>query len=175
MSNWVDPLPTIYENSGNDCRKYEQENWFPGDSVIKCTEKSSMEMSVMPAFVKHLNAFVRSFLPQDVTYLLSLDGHGSRNGVEWLDICAAKKCEVVVSPANTSHFLQPCDQFVNKKFKKKMQGIRDQFAKSAMFDTRSVRFNLFCGVHAYNSITAADAIASFSKAGLFPFRSEFST
>ena len=157
MSNWVDPLPTIYKNSRNACRKYEQENWFPRDGVIKCTEKGSMEMSVMPAFVKHLNAFVRSFLPQNETYLLSLDGHGSRNGAEWLDICAANKFEVVVSPANTSHFLQPCDQFVNKKFKTKMRGIRDEFAKSAILDTRSVRFNLICGVHAYNSITVADS------------------
>ena len=173
MSNWVEPLPSIYKNSGEICRKFEQENWFPKDGVIKCTEKGSMEMSIMPAFIKHLNAYVRSFLPNDVSYLLSLDGHGSRNGVEWLELCSENRCEVVVSPANTSHFLQPCDQFVNKTFKMEMRTIRDEFAKSGILDTRSVRFNLVCGVHAYNTITVRDATASFARAGIFPFSPEF--
>ena len=120
MSNWVGSLPNICRKSGNVCRKFEQKNWFPSDGVIRCTENGSMEMSVMHGFVKHPNTFVCSFLPQDVTYFHSLECHGSRNGVEWLKISAANRFEVVVSPGNTSHFLQPCDQFVNKTVNTKM-------------------------------------------------------
>ena len=61
--------------------------------------------------------------------------------MEWLEICDKNKCEIVVSPENTLSFLQTCDQFVNKTFKKRMPATREEFAKSVILDTRSVRFN----------------------------------
>ena len=84
-----------------------------------------MEMDILPAFLKHLNKFVRMFVPEETHYLLSLDGHGSLNGFEWVQECHKSRCEVVVSPANTSHFLQTCDQMINKKFNSAIRGIRD--------------------------------------------------
>lgn len=130
-----------------------------------------METSTLPAFMKHLNDYVRIFVPKDTHYVVPLDGHGSWNGIEWLEFCEENKIEVVVSPANTSNFLQPQAQGLgsNGEYKTAMRHIRDDFNKSHIVPTRSVQFNLICGVHAYKSITPTDISQSFSKTGLFPY------
>ena len=176
MSNWLEPIPNIYKNSSAlvFCEKFQQSEWFPNDGAIKCTDKGSIEMDILPAFVKHLNKFVRLLVPEETYYLLSLDVHGSINGFEWVEECHKSRCEVVVSAANTSHFLQPCDQMISKKFNSAIRGIRDEFNKSAVVPTRSVKFNLVCGVHGFESVSVDDIRQSFRKAGIFPFNHHFS-
>ncbi len=70
-----------------------------------CGRKGSMTREIIPSFVKHLDKYVRNFLPSSTSYLLTLDGHKSRIGFECLELCQENNCEVVQAPANTSHFL----------------------------------------------------------------------
>ena len=58
----------------------------------------------------------RGKIAQDKSLLLLVDGHSSRNGGEWLAACESMNIVVVRLPANTTHILQPCDQFVNRRF-----------------------------------------------------------
>lgn len=42
-------------------------------------------MTILPLFITHVNKFVRKILDEDVPYLLTLDGHGSRKGFAWVE------------------------------------------------------------------------------------------
>ena len=117
--------------------------------------------------------FATSYRRECTHYLLTIDGHGSRNGLESLQECSSNGCEVVLSPANTSHFLQPCDQRVNKTFNTSIRDIRDAFNKSVVVQIRGVQFNLMCGVHAFEAVTVDNIRQSFQKTGLFPFDENF--
>ena len=46
-----------------------------------------MDMELIKIFVQHLDRLVRNHLPGSLSYVLLLDGHGSRRRVEWLNIC----------------------------------------------------------------------------------------
>lgn len=85
-----------------------------------------MEMEIIPKFIEHLDRFVRQVVPASKDYLLCLDGHSSRNGIEWLELAVEKKCQVVQSPSSTSQKLQPGDRDVNKSFQIIVRETRDQ-------------------------------------------------
>ena len=110
MCNWFHPVNGSFHSIDPLCHKFINSDWFPSDAVVKVTENCYMEMSVMPAGMTHINQFVRNILLPENSYLLSLDGHSSRNGTEWIEVCRKNRCEAVVVLINTSHFLQPCDQ-----------------------------------------------------------------
>lgn len=172
---WWAPVKGTLKNGhcvAGICSRFTKPNWFPHTGVIKLTENGSMEMPTMCAVVKHINNFVRHFV-KDEYYLLCLDGHSSRKGAEWVEECRDNRCEAVVSPANTSHFLQACDQTVNKRFKAALREIRDEFCKLGTYDTKQVNFNLACAIYAYEQITATDIVNSFRVTGVFPFDRDF--
>ena len=119
MSNWYVGLDhgtyNFKDASYNLMLRNER---FPKDACVIMTEKGLMDMATIPSFMKHLDKFVRQHVPHEKAYLLVLDGHSSRKGVEWIEVARNRNCEVVQSPANMSHVLQPCDQHVNKRFAK---------------------------------------------------------
>lgn len=163
----------MYEKSGFVQRRLEEEDWFPRQGVMECTERGSMETSVIPAFVNHIHSFFRTVLTFNKPPLLSLEGHGSPNGIDGLEICASNGCEVVMYPTNTSNVLQSCGQLVKKKFLMQLCTIIDELAKLCILDTRSIRFNLVFTVHAYEAITVKDIRDLFSSAGVFLFKPSF--
>lgn len=175
ISNWFQPLQAhMYSNAnGALIGNLISEGWFPEGGVVLCTEKGSMDMTVLPFFIKHLNTFVRQFVAPEVHYLLTLDGHGSRKGMEWVEECVNNNCEVVVAPANASHFLQPCDQAINKTFNRHIRDVRDELMKQRVTDTTSIGVKLMCGVRAFQQITIEDCASSFCKTGIFPFQRNF--
>ena len=71
-------------------------------------------MDILLSFAKHLNKFVRNFVLQVVHYLLTIDGHSSRNGLEWLQEFSSYGYEVILSPANTSQFCNPVTKGLTK-------------------------------------------------------------
>ena len=75
--------------------------------------------------------------------------------------------------ANTSHFLQPCDQNVNWRFKSSIRHFRDELCKASLIDTRQVAVHLACGVHRFESITLKDARLSFKNTRIYPFDPAF--
>lgn len=99
--------------------------------------------------------------------------HSSRKCKDWIEVCRKNRSEAVVAPANTSHFLQPCDQNINRRFKNSLRTIRGAFCRCGLTDTRQINFNLACWVHGCASITPADINAAFEKTGTFPVDNNF--
>ncbi len=82
MSAWFDPLPK--ESYGGHI--LTEQDWFPAEGVVKMSQKGSMTREIITSFVKHLDKYVRNFFPSSTSYLLTLDGHKSRIGFEWLEL-----------------------------------------------------------------------------------------
>ena len=115
MSKWFEPLNSgIYKFENGRPHPLSEHGWCPDDACVAMTENGSMQMDVMPMFIEHINSFVRRTVNASLHYIFCLDGHSSRKGIKCLELCIDYKCEVIQSPANTSHFLQPCDNAVNK-------------------------------------------------------------
>lgn len=85
-------------------------------------------------------------------------------------VCPANNCEVVVSPANTSHFLQPCD---HKRIKIALNEFRNTMSQNTSLDTRKVGVNLACGVHGFESIATRDIQNAFATTGVYPLDEHF--
>ena len=126
--------------------------------AIYTSEKGSMDSRCLLLFMEHLNVAVRKNAPPEKHFLLTLDNHGSRKGVEWVAKAEDINAEVVLLLANTTHFLQACDQYINKKFKCEMRNVRDALAKYGVIDHRQVSFRLACAVIAYNRVTVSDCV-----------------
>ncbi len=45
-----------------------ERGWFLADGGVKMSEKGSMTGEIIPSFIRHLNLYVRKFLPGDVFY-----------------------------------------------------------------------------------------------------------
>ena len=173
-TTWTDPLDQekFKENGAPD--RYARLGWFPKDAALFTSANGSMEMSHMHLLVEHVNRYFRKFVPLPDPLLILLDGHSSRNGCHWVHKAQEFSIEVVQSPANTSHFLQPCDQSVNKIFKKEMRKKRDQLcAIHPLVNTSTQQFKLVCATHAYGAITENDIKHSFEVTGLWPMDFRF--
>ena len=105
--------------------------------------------------------------------LLTLDGHASRNGAGWIEECRRNDIDAVIASANTSHFLQPCDQAVNKRFNTAMRELRDAYVMQSNLDKRKLNFNLVCAVHAHEQITTMEINKRFAETCLHPFHLNF--
>ena len=92
------------------------QEWLPGDVVIRCTENRSVDMPTLPFIADHIDSYVRRFVPRSQPIVLLLDGHSSRKGIEWVRKAEQLNIILVLLPAHTTHFLQPCDSDINKTF-----------------------------------------------------------
>ena len=152
---------------------YTTNNWFPSDGVIAVSDKGSMTMELLPMFIRHFNRNARRYVNSGESIVITIDGHRSRNGVEWLQLCQQFSIEVVQAPANTTHFLQPCDSHILKSFKSSMRRLRDAFCTSNIMDTRAVNFKLAVGLAGYRGIKPWIVRKSFEDVGLFPMDYRF--
>ena len=75
---------------------------------------------------------------------------------------------VVRLPANTTHILQPCDQFVNKIFQKTVLSTRDELLSMRHLSWANTAYKIKLTVAGYQSLTAEDARKSFVACGLWP-------
>lgn len=129
--------------------------------MIVVSENGSMEGNILAAYMKHLDTFARRSVRAEDTILLCLDGKASRKDIQWIHECAERNIECVINAANTSHFLQPCDQHINKKFDESLREIRDEFCRQGHVDTARVNFNLACAVYAWKNIEVQTVSRSF--------------
>ena len=173
-ARWFDAVHGNHSDAiSGICARYSVPGWFPDEEgVVKMTDNGSMEMDVLQAFISHISKHFRKIVGKQ-SVLLTLDGHASRNGAGWIEECRRNNIEAVIAPANTSHFLQPCDQAVNKRFNSAMRELRDAYVSQCDVDTRKVSFNLACAVHAHEQITATEITKSFAGTGLYPFQLHF--
>ena len=136
------------------------------------TENGSMEMEILQAFITHISKHFQKIVGS-LSVLLTLDGHASRNGAGWIEECRRHNIDAIIAPANTSHFLQPCDHAVNKRFNTAMREFRDAYGMQDNIDTRKVNFNLAYAVHAHEQITTMEITEGFAQTGLQPFQLNF--
>lgn len=130
-------------------------------------------MSVLPLLIQQVNKYVRKHVPSDKQYLLTLDGHGSRKGVEWVELCMKYKCEAVIHQPTPLTSYSPATRTLTKSFKKHIRMVRDEIMKRVVSDGKYIHMKLMCGVKAYKYITVEDCVISSCKTGLFPFQPEF--
>lgn len=105
--------------------------------------------------------------------LLVLDGHSYRNDILWVEKCAENNVKVILNAANTSNFLVPCDQHINKQFGHHMRLLRDSFCRQGRGDSTEVNFNLVCAVYALSNTWTIDVIRSFEVNSLYQFDRDF--
>ena len=166
MSGWLAPLNSVeIIHDSLETSRLCTEKWWEDGTVIMTSDKGSMEKRLISFLIQHVNRCVRKEVPPNLTYCMTLDGHSSREGYEWLQSCKKNHCEIVQSPSNTTHFLQPCDQDVNRSFEKSMRLYRDLLQKQTTLDMRSVRANLMVAALAYSNITIDIIKLSFKKQG----------
>lgn len=151
----------------------KKQNRIGDGTTVVCMSRGSMDMEVLPRFIEHLNRFVRQFVDENDHFLLKLDNHGSRKRFEWIEQCVRVTFEAVLAPANTSHFLQPCDQQINKRFQNEIGLTRDNLARYRALDIRSFGIRLMLAVQVHAKISQRDCSSSFAKTGLFSFQRNF--
>lgn len=173
MDSWFEPLKKFQVGNCKQLQWLAAPKWFPEDSVILMSKKGSMEKDLIRHAVGHLNKFVRQVVPQEKPYCLTLDGHSSRGGIDWLKYCNDVGCEVVQSPSDTSHFLQPCDRRVNKTFKRAIRDARDALCAESFIDLTSVQISLVLGVIGFHAISPQCIKDSFYDCGLWPMDYRF--
>lgn len=180
LTKWFGPVTGRVHTAEKEIEKFIKQreegggsHWFPKDGVIKVTENGSMEKDVIAAMMKHINKYVRNFVPEEKVYAITLDGHSSRKGIEWIEVCRENRAEAVVNASDTSQVLQPCDQDVNHVIQSSTRTMRDTFLRCGTFDTKQVTFNLACAIWAYEQVTAAHISCSFHRTCVFPLRPSF--
>ena len=166
MSGWKKPLHREELRFSEGLEWLLSEQWFPNDGIIMTSKNGSMEKRLIAFVIEHINSFVPLWVSKDKHYLLTLDGQSSREVWEWLSLCKTVKCCVVQAPSSTSHFLQPCDQVLNKRFKEGMRKGRDELLKGSLQDTRTVRVNVMVDMMGYSNISPSDIMESFKITGL---------
>ena len=107
MQSWMASLPNKEYTKDNVPHWLTDESWIPRDCFLGCTQKRSFEMDTRPHIIEHIDKFVRKAVPREKAYILFLDGHGSRKEIEWIEKARTHNIELVVFPANTTHFYNP--------------------------------------------------------------------
>ena len=121
----------------------------------------------MPHITEHIDKFVRKAVPREKAYIMFLDGQESRKGIDWIEKARTNNIEVVVLPANTAHFSQPCDNQTNKSFKKAVRDTRDELLSLASTDVHAIGFKPKLAVAKHPAVTASNVRESFVKTGIW--------
>ena len=174
ISSWFEPFnDDVYRDWHGNPHWLSTTGWFPGDGALFPTDNGSMEKRFIPFVVEQVDRYVRKIIGTGTKFVLSLDVHSSRNGYDWPENCVAKGIEVVQSPPNTSHFLQPCDAYINKSFQFTIRTLRDELCSIEVQDTKSMGFKLKLGVAGYRALSEGTIQASFTILGLWPMDYRF--
>lgn len=82
--------------------------------------------------------------------------------------CRRSKIEVIHLPANSIHFLQPCDDKINKTVYLAIRKTRDRMATLVTVDFASMNKNLIMGVALYKALASDIIRGAFLDIGLWP-------
>ena len=98
MESWFLPLATegLSKALPKDIVDLSEPDWFPKEGVVCCTERGSMDARTLQLFIQHIDRTIRKHISNDKEFLLTLDNHGSRKGVDWIEVARRVRCEVVL-------------------------------------------------------------------------------
>ena len=174
MERWFEPLnDSVFTDDHGNPEWYTKADWFPSEAVLVGTNRGSMDMATLPAFIQHFQRHVRKIVPGSQQVCLTLDGHSSRNGHEWLELCDVFHISAVQLPANTTHFLQPNDDSINLEFKQGLRTTRDSMLTRALVDFSDMRLKLMLGIAGYRSVTPDVVKLAYRNVGLWPMDFRF--
>lgn len=104
MSSWFEPLPDeTFKDSQLHLHWLATNGCFPKRAFIFHPRVGRWRWSWC-LFMEHIDRNVRNIVPPGTTFALCLGGYALRNEFRCLELCVSKVCEIIQSPANTSHF-----------------------------------------------------------------------
>ena len=125
-----------------------------------------MDKEVIEKVVQHINQHARKIVPLHDYILILVDGNSSRQVESWLQECEELRILVLRLPTNTTHLLHPCNQSVNKIFRKNVPCMRDELLKMIHLSWANSEFKIKLAVAGYRVLTEGIARKSFRDAGL---------
>lgn len=134
-------------------------DWLPNESLVYTSAQGSVTMEPMPYLVQHFDKFVPvlvlrekpiqqidKFVPvlvlREKPVLLLIDGNSARREENWITNCRQSKFCVVQLPANTSHFLQPCNESNNRIFETTTRAIGNISARTGLYSNAVSAFKI---------------------------------
>ena len=108
MSRWLEAFQEKdFPHMPQTLQWLTKPDWCPPSTRICVTKDGSIDGDIIKAAVHHVKSFIQEHVSPDKAVVLVLDGHASRNSMEWLQYSAENNLEIVRLPANTSHFYNP--------------------------------------------------------------------
>jgi len=147
--------------------KYFSPDWCDEDVGFAMSPNGSMTKDVLVAYMDHFNKHVRKIVPAEKQLVLILDGHKSRRGIEWIKNGIERNICIVQGPANTTHYLQPADQYINKVLKKFARAFHDALY-AYIHNSTCVQFKIMKCIYGYSKIVDEIVQKSWDKTGLYP-------
>lgn len=101
--------------------------------------------------------------------LLLLDNLGIHNSLESITNCINNKVHLLYLPKYTTHFMQPCDQYIFLNFKK---SLRNKYRRKLIMSDKDkdICLELIENIENINNIITKEIIeSSWEKIGLIPF------
>lgn len=164
-------LPQFFETAG----KLAIRRWW---EPLRCRsnrtrdiqeENGLMTKELLPAYVEHFAKHARIIARNmDLTLVLLLDVHKSKNWIEWIEQALKHNIEIVESPANTSHYLQVIDQKIYLILNKVGKSIRDALVQETDMTTTNTNFKFVKAVQWYIAINEDVVNTSWKKTRLWP-------
>jgi len=162
MSCWFKPLhKNTYRDTTDRTGQRKKTGFMPSLSADNYFNREKNHF-----LIQHIDKIFRRFVPANKKCVLKLDGHSSRKGHEWLELSRGLGCIVIQGRANTTHFLQPCDQQINKTSKATIRETCDALCNMAVSNTKSIQFKLLVVIAGYRSVSEGDIRNSFTGIGL---------
>lgn len=104
-------LPPMYILKGTcPTKNYLQNTSYAGSAVMMKAQSHFIDSDLMTKLLGHLADTVPGGVSKKNRFLLILDGHESRMGLEFITKAKELGFDVVVFPGKCTHFLQPWDQ-----------------------------------------------------------------
>ncbi len=82
MKKWFDPLTPHEAGDRPELQWLHSKDWMSKDAVVIVSENGIVEKDLIRLVVQHIAQYVRIFIPSSKRFVLTLDGHSSRKGVE---------------------------------------------------------------------------------------------
>jgi len=174
MKKFFEPLvkPQNLSRIPEGFEKFFERDWCDGEVGFAMSTNGSMTKEVLVAYIDHFNKHVRKIVPSEKHVALILDGHKSRQGIEWIKYGVERSICAVQGAANTTHYLQPADQYINRVLKRAARAFHDALS-AYTHSTATVQFKIMKAVYGYSKIEVLDVQKSWAKTGLYPMDYRF--
>ena len=111
MSGWISPLkPAEIICPSPTTSRLSADHWYHEGTVIMTADKGSMEKRLISHVIEHIDRCMRKEVPAELPYCLTLDGHSSREGYEWLELRKQKNAKsynrLQIRPISFNHAIR---------------------------------------------------------------------